>query len=96
MRIRAANAIRPTLHFGSFPPTKARAVNSSGRARGVSAFRDWHIECSAMASKYLGDQFEIRTGGIDHVAVHHSNEIAQAEHALGVRPWVKYWMQAHG
>jgi cysteinyl-tRNA synthetase len=57
-------------------------------------FPGWHIECSAMASKYLGDQFEIHTGGIDHVAVHHSNEIAQAEHALGVRPWVKYWM--HG
>ncbi len=47
-----------------------------------------------MASKYLGQQFEIHTGGIDHIAVHHSNEIAQAEHALGVRPWVKYWM--HG
>ncbi|MET0794683.1 MAG: cysteine--tRNA ligase [Polyangiaceae bacterium] len=57
-------------------------------------FPGWHIECSAMASKYLGDQFEIHTGGIDHVAVHHTNEIAQAEHALGVRPWVKYWM--HG
>ena len=57
-------------------------------------FPGWHIECSAMASKYLGDQFEIHTGGIDHIAVHHSNEIAQAEHALGVRPWVKYWM--HG
>ncbi|HEY3668529.1 MAG TPA: cysteine--tRNA ligase [Polyangiaceae bacterium] len=57
-------------------------------------FPGWHIECSAMASKYLGAQFEIHTGGIDHVAVHHTNEIAQAEHALGVRPWVKYWM--HG
>jgi cysteinyl-tRNA synthetase len=57
-------------------------------------FPGWHIECSAMASKYLGDQFELHTGGIDHIAVHHSNEIAQAEHALGVRPWVKYWM--HG
>ena len=57
-------------------------------------FPGWHIECSAMASKYLGNQFEIHTGGIDHVAVHHTNEIAQAESALGVRPWVKYWM--HG
>jgi len=57
-------------------------------------FPGWHIECSAMASKYLGEQFEIHTGGIDHIAVHHSNEIAQSEHALGVRPWVKYWM--HG
>jgi cysteinyl-tRNA synthetase len=59
-----------------------------------TGFPGWHIECSAMASKYLGDQFEIHTGGIDHIAVHHSNEIVQAEHALGVRPWVKYWM--HG
>jgi len=57
-------------------------------------FPGWHIECSAMASKYLGDQFEIHTGGIDHIAIHHSNEIAQAESALGVRPWVQYWM--HG
>jgi len=57
-------------------------------------FPGWHIECSAMASKYLGDQFEIHTGGVDHIAVHHTNEIAQAEHALAVRPWVKYWM--HG
>jgi cysteinyl-tRNA synthetase len=57
-------------------------------------FPGWHIECSAMASKYLGEQFEIHTGGVDHIAVHHSNEIAQAEHALGVRPWVRYWM--HG
>lgn len=57
-------------------------------------FPGWHIECSAMASKYLGEQFEIHTGGVDHIAVHHSNEIVQAEHALGVRPWVKYWM--HG
>lgn len=57
-------------------------------------FPGWHIECSAMASRYLGSQFEIHTGGVDHVAVHHTNEIVQAEHALGVRPWVKYWM--HG
>ena len=57
-------------------------------------FPGWHIECSAMASKYLGAQFEIHTGGVDHVAVRHSNEIVQSEHALGVRPWVQYWM--HG
>ncbi len=57
-------------------------------------FPGWHIECSAMASKYLGTQFDIHTGGVDHVAVHHSNEIVQAEHAFGVRPWVQYWM--HG
>ena len=57
----------------------------------------WHIECSAMSMKYLGKHFDIHTGGIDHVPVHHTNEIAQsegsfdeAERAKG--PWVNYWM----
>jgi len=57
-------------------------------------FPGWHIECSAMASKYLGKQFDIHTGGEDHLSVHHPNEIAQSECALGVSPWVKTWM--HG
>jgi cysteinyl-tRNA synthetase len=52
----------------------------------------WHIECSAMSMKYLGDHFDIHTGGIDHIPVHHTNEIAQAE-AAG-HPFAKYWM--HG
>ena len=55
-------------------------------------FPGWHIECSAMSSKYLGVQFDIHTGGIDHVPVHHTNEIAQSENAFGVRPWVQFWM----
>jgi len=57
-------------------------------------FPGWHIECSAMSSKYLGDQFDIHCGGIDHIPVHHTNELAQAEGASGKHPWVKYWM--HG
>lgn len=57
-------------------------------------FPGWHIECSAMATKHLGPQIDIHTGGVDHVAVHHTNEIAQAENALGTRPWVQFWM--HG
>ncbi len=57
-------------------------------------FPGWHIECSAMASKYLGAQFDIHSGGLDHVPVHHTNEIAQSENALGVRPWVRYWLHA--
>ncbi len=57
-------------------------------------FPGWHIECSAMATRYLGEQFDIHTGGLDHVPVHHTNEIAQAENALGVRPWVRYWLHA--
>lgn len=55
-------------------------------------FPGWHIECSAMAMKYLGDQFDIHTGGIDHIPVHHTNEIAQAEGATGKHPFVKYWV----
>jgi len=52
----------------------------------------WHIECSAMSIKYLGEQFDIHCGGIDHIPVHHTNEIAQSEAATGKRPWVKYWL----
>jgi len=55
-------------------------------------FPGWHIECSAMSMKYLGEQFEIHTGGIDHIPVHHTNEIAQAEGATGKRPFVRYWV----
>ena len=55
-------------------------------------FPGWHIECSAMATKYLGERFDIHTGGIDHVRVHHTNEVAQSECVLGVHPWVQVWM----
>lgn len=56
------------------------------------SFPGWHIECSAMSMQYLGEQFEIHTGGIDHINVHHTNEIAQAEAATGKKPFVKYWV----
>jgi len=55
-------------------------------------FPGWHIECSAMAHRYLGSPFDIHTGGVEHVKVHHTNEIAQSETALGVHPWVRYWL----
>jgi cysteinyl-tRNA synthetase len=45
-----------------------------------------------MSSKYLGRTFDVHTGGVDHIAVHHSNEIAQAECCFGVHPWVRFWM----
>ena len=54
-------------------------------------FPGWHIECSAMSTKYLGQPFDIHTGGIDHVPVHHNNEIAQSEAANG-KPLANYWM----
>lgn len=55
-------------------------------------FPGWHIECSAMSTKYLGDQIDIHTGGEDHISVHHPNEIAQSEGATGKSPFVKYWI----
>ena len=52
----------------------------------------WHIECSAMSMKYLGVNFDIHAGGIDHIPIHHTNEIAQSEAATGKKPWVSYWL----
>ena len=54
-------------------------------------FPGWHIECTAMIFKLLGRQIDIHTGGIEHIPVHHNNEIAQAESASGKR-YVKYWL----
>lgn len=54
-------------------------------------FPGWHIECSAMATKYLGEHFDIHTGGIDHIPVHHTNEIAQSEGSFGHK-WVNFWL----
>ena len=53
----------------------------------------WHIECSAMSMKYLGESFDIHTGGIDNMFPHHENEIAQSESATG-KTFVKYWMHS--
>jgi len=56
-----------------------------------TGYPGWHIECSAMSMKYLGEQFDIHTGGIDHIQIHHTNEIAQTEGATG-KKWVNYWL----
>ncbi len=53
----------------------------------------WHIECSAMSMAYLGETFDIHTGGVDNVFPHHENEIAQSESATG-EPFVRYWLHA--
>ncbi len=58
-----------------------------------TGFPGWHIECSAMSMKYLGKTFDIHCGGIDHIPVHHTNEIAQSEAATD-KPLAKYWL--HG
>lgn len=57
----------------------------------VMGFPGWHLECSAMAMSLLGDTIDIHTGGIDHIPVHHTNEIAQSEAASG-KQFAHYWM----
>lgn len=52
----------------------------------------WHTECAVMSTKYLGTQFDIHGGGQDLIFPHHENEIAMAESAFAVKPWVKYWI----
>lgn len=55
-------------------------------------FPGWHVECSAMSMKYLGEQIDIHTGGEDHLSIHHPNEIAQSEGATGKIPFSKFWI----
>jgi cysteinyl-tRNA synthetase len=73
------------------PPGVKRAMEwDSPWGRG---FPGWHIECTAMAMMHFGDELDIHCGGIDHIPVHHTNEIAQAEAVTG-KQWVRWWM--HG
>ncbi len=72
------------------PGTKRQMEWDSPWGRG---FPGWHIECSAMAMKYLGESFDIHCGGVDHIPIHHTNEIAQSEAATG-KLFVNYWL--HG
>ncbi len=76
-----------------FSPTDAKRDMEWDSPWGVG-FPGWHIECSAMSMKYLGNQFDIHVGGEDLKSTHHPNEIAQSEGATGASPFVKVWM--HG
>lgn len=79
------------------PNVKILEVKNYGKFKKVKVnfvgFPGWHIECSAMSMKYLGKTFDIHCGGVDHIPIHHTNEIAQAEAATG-KKFVKYWL--HG
>lgn len=57
-------------------------------------FPGWHIECSAMSIKYLGETLDLHTGGIDHIPIHHTNEIAQSEAATG-KQFAKMWLHSN-
>src|ERR1700681_3562807 len=85
---------RPTdfaLWKFSAPDEHRQMESDSPWGRG---FPGWHIECSAMAQKYLGDFFDIHCGGEDHIAVHHTNEIAQTEARVGTR-LANFWMHGY-
>ena len=75
-----------------FSPTDKKRQMEWDSPWGVG-FPGWHIECSAMAMKHLGHTLDIHCGGIDHVTIHHTNEIAQSEAATGEK-YVNYWV--HG
>ena len=72
-----------------FSPTDTQRQMERDSPRG-KGFPGWHIECSAMSSKYLWESFDIHHGGSDHVTIHHTNEIAQSECCFDHKPWVKY------
>ena len=57
------------------------------------SYPGWHIECSAMGRRFLGENFDIHTGGVDHIPVHHENEIAQCKEAIGHNP-AHFWMHS--
>jgi cysteinyl-tRNA synthetase len=75
------------------PPDESRQMEwDSPWGRGAPG---WHLECSVMSIRYLGAHFDIHTGGVDHIPVHHTNEIAQSEAYLADgEPWVRWWL--HG
>ena len=57
------------------------------------SYPGWHLECSAMSKKYLGEEFDIHTGGTDHISIHHENEIAQSKGQCGKIP-ARYWVHS--
>lgn len=76
-----------------FSPTDKKRQMEWKSPWGVG-FPGWHIECSAMSIKYLGEHFDIHAGGIEHISIHHTNEIAQSEAATG-KKFVNYWFHVN-
>jgi cysteinyl-tRNA synthetase len=94
-RVEIGNKKNPTdFALWKFSPKDKKRQMEWESPWGVG-FPGWHIECSAMSMKYLGEQFDIHCGGIDHINVHHTNEIAQSEAATGKVPFVKYWIHVN-
>ena len=73
------------------PSSEGQPVWQTGHAMWPSGRPGWHIECSAMSTAILGEQFDIHGGAIDNLFPHHENEVAQSAPICG-HPWVRYWM----
>lgn len=82
---KAGNHKNALQHWPS-PPPHGSSLEEYGEG-----FPGWHIECSVMSKKFLGDTIDIHMGGVEHIPVHHTNEIAQSESANGVK-FVNYWL----
>ncbi len=78
-------------HDGSLPVKGGSGRVMEWKSPWGKGFPGWHIECSAMSMKYLGETFDIHTGGADHLSIHHTNEIAQSEAATH-KKFVNYWV----
>ncbi|MFA4843926.1 MAG: cysteine--tRNA ligase [Candidatus Margulisiibacteriota bacterium] len=89
-RVKADENKKSPLDFALWK--KAKAGEPSWESPWGAGRPGWHIECSVMSTKYLGEQFDIHGGGLDLEFPHHENEIAQTEALTGKVPWVKYWL----
>jgi cysteinyl-tRNA synthetase len=90
MRVEVNTKKRNPLDFSLWKP--AKLGEPSWDSPWVKGRPGWHIECSAMATQWLGDQIDVHHGGEDLIFPHHENEIAQTEGATGKEPFVKYWL----
>ncbi|MFI5412782.1 MAG: cysteine--tRNA ligase [Candidatus Micrarchaeales archaeon] len=90
-RVERAAGIKNTTDFAVWRFATGNEKEMVWDAEYGRGFPGWHIECSAMSMKYLGEHFDIHTGGIDHLPIHHTNEIAQSEAATR-KKFVNYWV----
>ncbi|MGC8888865.1 MAG: cysteine--tRNA ligase [Candidatus Micrarchaeia archaeon] len=90
-RVERAAGLRNITDFAVWRFAKKGETEMVWDSEWGRGFPGWHIECSAMSMKYLGEHFDIHCGGIDHIPIHHTNEIAQSEAATG-KKFVNYWV----
>ncbi len=90
-RVERAAGIKNTTDFAVWRLSRPDQKEMVWGTKYGNGFPGWHIECSAMSMKYLGDHFDIHTGGVDHLPIHHTNEIAQSEAATG-KKFVNFWV----